>query len=1093
MSPAAGDGACAESEASLNQAWVYWFWLNGNVTPTGITHDLEAMASIGISGAIILSSHVGDEGKYQYATAQWYEIVQHTIREAARLGMRLDFNNGDGWADASGPWIPIEESMQKLVWTESYIRGMEESPIELLKPEDFENSYKEFAVLAFRTPAGAGTVSEPVNTLWQDGTPSFVLHDYGQPVTARSAQVRLWAGKDVPILTPVLWSLEASIDGIFYKEIYRFDNHWRYCDQKVHRVLHLSCRFKAQTARYFRLRIPYQDKLAGEIPAGNESNPQVTNHFALSGEDLISQWEMKGGHFDNSGGALEQPSRYPNGFRNLFYEFGTSSPVPEQQSVISQQDMLDISTHLRNGILRWTPPSPGWTILRIGYTAIGKKNNIATATGRGYYVDRFNAEAMDDHFSHLAGRVTDRNRSYAGKSLAGFHMDSSECGPQNWGSNLPIEFQKRRGYSIIPWLPVLAGGRIVGSLEQSERFLWDFRRTIADLFADCWWGRLATLCHRNGLLLTGEGAGRMAFMLDPLLYLSKADFPMGEFWIGEMDVRPDCALARSAANCYGKKAVFGESFTSATWIDSPYAGAWQDHPYSLKKLGDRAFASGINHFVFHRSISQPDDSRPGVALPQIGINMERSNTWWGSGGKAWLRYLERCQTLLRSGREIVDICVLMDEDVPNYLLPPDDLPVGYRLDGLHHELLKHATVEEGQLVLASGMRYRMLVMPDSGLLRPQTVSEVARLIDTGLVVAGKCPQRSPSLEDYPRCDVDVKELIGKCWGGKNVFSSVRMALDTLGLQPDFAHSTDPVIEFIHRQNERGDFYFLANQSDQPQSFKATFRVGNAQPFLIDPDTGNERRLGLFHTGSRDTSIDLHLAARESTFVFLPAGPETEVVSSVEADNGFNPETSVHQDGSLNVFALTSGSARLTSTRGRHAQCSISTKKPIRLEGRWTVSFPDRSGAPPSIELSKIIALNRSTEDGVRHFSGTATYRTQFEISDGLPGEGELAFLDLSNVGVIAEATLNGVALGTKWKPPFRYDISETLRNGQNDLVLKVTNLWANRLIGDSALASEKRVARTNYNPYSPESPLPLSGIEGPVSILFSRWEKIIWS
>ena len=1074
----------------LNRPWVYWFWLNGNITPEGITHDLESMASIGISGAIILSSHVGEKGPYQYSTSQWFDIVQHTIREAQRLGMALHFNNGDGWADASGPWVPLEESMQKLVWTEMRLDATSTRPIHLPEPENFQGSYRDIAFLAFPTPANNGALPSPLQITPQRGSPSFVVHDYGQAVTVRSAQIRLWADKEVPILTPVLWSLEASVDGTAYEEIYRFDNHWRFCDQKVDRFLHLSCRFKPHTARYFRLCIPYQQKLANDLPTNGRLNPEQSNHFTLSSDDLIAQWEMKGGHFDNSGGALEQPSRYSGGFRNLFAEFGTPQPQPEPGSILRQQDLVDITAHFANGALDWGPPSGNWTVLRVGYTAIGRKNNIATATGRGYYVDRFNADAMDHHFSHLAQKVIDQNRKEAGHGLAGFHMDSSECGPQNWGPRFAEEFQKRRGYSIVPWLPALAGGHIVHSLEASERFLWDFRRTIADLFADCWWGRLADLCHRNELTLTGEGAGRMAFMLDPLLHLSKADFPMGEFWVGEIDVRPDCSLSRSTANTYGKKAVFGESFTSATWIDSPYAGAWQDHPWSLKKLGDHAFVSGINHFVFHRSISQPTDDRPGTALPRIGINMERSNTWWNSGGKAWNGYLQHCQNLLQSGREIVDVCVLMDEDVPNYLLPPEDLPPGYRFDGLHSQLLEHATVDDGDLLLPSGMRYKLLVLPESTLLRPQTMRHVARLIEGGLAVVGNRPTRSPSLQDYPDCDREVATLVDRCWKSKNVHASLRAALAALQLRPDFVFHTDADIRCMHRRNQRGDFYFVSNQTDSDLRCKASVRIGNAIPLLLDPDTKEERTPAQFTSQSETTSVDLHLLPRESLFLFMLPGKTDESISAINVATGTAPEFTMQKGGSIAAVALSSASVRLTSSRNRHAALTFAVKKPVLLNSGWTVSFPQDLGAPASIELPDLISLDQVHEEGARHFSGTATYRTMFDLSTTVSETDELAFLDLGSVGVVAQVTINGAALRTTWKPPFRYDVTHLLRKGKNTLVIQVTNLWANRLIGDSALPPEKRIAKTNYNPYKPDTPLPLSGLKGPVAIIFGQ-RKIV--
>jgi hypothetical protein len=1088
-------GEAAPIAASdLAKPWVYWFWLNGNINPAGITADLEAMASIGVGGAIVFSSRVGDEGAYLFSTPEWFDIVKHTVREASRLGMRVDFNNADGWADASGPWVPIQNSMQKITWSETRVTGGVAFSGKLDQPHSTLDFYLDAAVVAIPAPLGSDTKIPKPSMRALPGAPSAIVHDYGTPITARSAMVQLWASAETPILTPILWSIEASDDGIHFRTIYNFDNHWRFCDMQVQRVLRLDCRFSVTTARWFRLTLPFTQTPERKSSNGEPANPEHGNFFELSAEDRMPQWHMKAGYLDGSGASIEQPSRYKGAFRNLYTEFGSPAPVAEAKSIIAPDDVVDLSSHFHDEMLEWEPPAGEWIVLRLGHTTTGRKNPHATKTGSGFYVDMFNAEAMDDHFNHVVKRVLEQNAPMAGKALAAFHMDSSECGPQNWSAALPTEFEKRRGYSLAPWIPVLLGGRVVGSVEQSERFLWDFRRTMADLMGENWWGRLGDLCRQNGVKFSGEGAGRMAYLLDPILYLSKADYPMGEFWIGEMDVRPDCPLSRSAANTYGKEAVFGESFTSASWTNYSGAGAWQDHPYSLKKLGDRAFVAGVNHMTLHRSVAQPDNSEPGLALPHIGINMERKNTWWKPGGSAWVNYLTRCQGFLQSGREVVDICVLMNEDVPNYLLSPDSLPPGYRYDGLHFELLPKMTVKRGEIVLASGMRYRVLVLPDTATMRPETLRQIARLVREGAMIAGALPQASPSLTSYPACDAEVRKLVAELRGKPNVQANVAEALRFLSLRPDFSHDSDCEIGMMHRRRQDGEFYFLSNQTDAQQTFLASFRISGPAPELMDPDSGELRPTALYNVAAGLTSLPLTLMPRESVFVFF-RGPSSESVAMVARNAGpvnapinslgldLDGIEIVRRGNSLELTTALSGELSVESATSKSAKIMLEQLPVQEITGPWKLDFPQGWGARASVSLANLISWPEHPDQGVRYFSGSGAYAVFFNLSQEMLVAGQAVFLDLGEVGVVAETILNGQPIGTRWKPPFRYEVTKHLVMGRNELKVTVTNLWVNRLIGDSSLQSEQRYTQTNYNPYQPTDMLLPSGLIGPVRLV----------
>lgn len=1095
--------------------WVYWFWFNGDVTKEGITADLEAMHRIGIGGAIILCVGFGSNGPVRYLSPLWFEINRHTLSEASRLNMQIDLNNDDGWSDAGGPWLPAEHAMQKLVWTEQLIEG--DKPITLRQPETKHDYYRDIRTIAMPAPLDYGVPNPASLVTWHEGKPAFVTHDLGnEPITCRSAWVRLYTGPEIgPV--PITFELQSSMDGKTFTTFYRFDNRWRWTAQTVARTLNLSVRFAPVTGRYFRMVLPFTGHAKEPAPKGKKANPLQSNDFGMLRDDRIAQWTMKAGH-DMTGRALEEAEHFPNGWKDQFDEAGTSTLfAADPASVIYPDKIIDLTDKLDGDHLNWTPPAGRWLVLRIGHTPTGAVNGIASKEGKGLMVSMFSSEAMDFQFAAVAEKVMAANPEYIGKSLAAWHMDSSECGPQNWHSNFPREFESRRGYSLYSYLPVLAGGRIVTSVEHSERFLWDFRRTMADLIAEKYWGRYAELAHKHNTTCSLEASGRMQFMNDPVLYLSKADMPMGEFWTGEPDVRPDCACCRSAANAYGRKVVLGEAYTSASWAGTPNAGKWQDHPYTLKQTGDRAFCAGINHFAFHRSISQPKlNEFPGLAWGtkggrSVGINMERTNTWWDSGGAAWMSYLARTAQVLQSGREVVDIAVLMNEGVPNRLITPDNLPRGYRFDGLHHSMLANIKVDRGEMLLPSGMRYRILVLPSELRMRPENAREITRLAKAGITIAGNKPTGSPSLQNHPHCDTDTQRE-ASTWS--NIHADIAAAIKALNLSPDVhveqntaePASTHPDIHFMHRHEDGADAYFLSNQSGKPINIRATFRIAGRHPELLDTDLGTTTPAGVYNSTKQTTTLPLTLEPSGSVVVLFrkPAG-EAILASSNDKLNHLTTQLNNHQTAALNkptayvlpngdiaVLATETITTTLTSTRNRKATLNLTVPPARTLTAPWRLSFPPNWGVPAAVTLTKLISWSEHADEGVRHFSGTATYSTTLIIEAGDLAPNTELYLDLGSVAVIASATLNGQPLGTRWKPPFLYDVTSLLKPGENTLEVAVTNLWPNRMIGDAALPADKRFTHSTFEPYDASTPLLPSGLIGPVRLVTARRQTIRW-
>ncbi|HKJ68259.1 MAG TPA: glycosyl hydrolase, partial [bacterium] len=444
----------------------------------------------------------------------------------------------------------------------------------------------------------------------------------------------------------------------------------------------------------------------------------------------------------------------------------TRSISPEETIPISQ--IIDLTDQMQaDGRLNWEVPEGHWTVVRFGYTTTGVTNHPAPPEGEGLECDKLSKEGAEAHWNGIVTKVLEDAGPRAGRTLNSVLIDSYETDDQNWTQQFAEEFNRRRGYDILAYLPCVTG-RVVGSIEVSERFLWDFRRTIADMFAENYYGRFAQLCEQNGLKLYVEPYGRSGFF-DDFANASQADIPMGEFWVNRYDAWHwwSSKLASSAAHAYGRKYVGSETFTAGG-----NNAAWINHPYSLKTLGDYFYCQGINRFIFHEYAHQPwPDFKPGMTMGPHGFQMNRGNTWWNQSAD-WLTYLARSQYMLQEGRFVADICYYFGENAPNTLVREHQLrpvpPDGYDYDAFVTDVLMQLEVENGELVLPGGMRYSVLVLPHfDRTMRPEVLRKIRDLVRNGATVVGPKPIRSPSLSNHPDCDEQVRSLADEIWGNAN--------------------------------------------------------------------------------------------------------------------------------------------------------------------------------------------------------------------------------------------------------------------------------------------------------------------------------------
>jgi hypothetical protein len=627
-------------------------------------------------------------------------------------------------------------------------------------------------------------------------------------------------------------------------------------------------------------------------------------------------------------------------------------------------------------------------------------------------------------------------------------------------------FKRYRGYDPTPFLPVFKGW-IVGSAEISERFLHDYRKTVADCFADEHYGRFAELCRKHGMVTRCESAGPSwsgTVCMDGLKNLGRTEFPQGEFWQDGHFVKNNqntvAKMAASAAHIYGKRFVAAEALT-----DGREGAYWGKGPSSFKPTVDRAFCEGINQVVFHTmTCLKPSEGKPGLEYG-AGTHFNPNVTWWNQTAGPWVSYINRCQTMLQSGLFVADVLYYNGDWAPNLVDPkhvPAGLGKGYDYDVCNEEvLLTRLSVKDGKIVLPDGMSYRVLVLPATTKMPAPVAQKLLELVQAGATVIGPKPLTDPGLKNHPQCDDEVKKIGEELWGGKTgkgrVFESKteREVLLTDGILPDFeaAGAKDTFIDFIHRTTSEAEIYFLANRKKRPEKVTATFRVNGKQPELWDAVSGQRRDLPVFESKDGRTTMPLEFEPDGSMFV---------------------------------VFRR----ALVGTDRQASRPANFLKLEPMQeITGPWTVQFDPQWFYPTDglsgdqaqglMVFDKLEDWTKRPEAAVRHFSGTAVYRKTFQVS-GFPSPVSKVYLDLGTVKESAKVKLNGKDLGVVWCAPWRVEITGAIKPGDNALEIEVVNLWPNRLIGDGKLPVEQQRTRTNMGTKK-SVPLP-SGLLGPVTI-----------
>ena len=965
--------------------WTFWYWMYGAVSEQGIKADLQAMKDVGLGGCYLMPIRGVDEkpeydGKAQQLTPQFWEMVDYAMQQSDSLGLEMGIHVCDGFALAGGPWITPEESMQKIVSMQTTITGGTGKRYILMQPGGYEGYYEDIACFAIPSescslcvnPASFKPVITTSKTITRDDNGTFraseagwIEYEYPEFVTFHSIEI-IPSGNNLQSQRLKMLVSDNGKDWSFVKQFEPPRQGWQNTDYNF------TYAIPKTSGRYFRFEWTPEGTEPGaeDLDAAKWKPVLKLKDIRLSDQQRIEQWEGKSG---------------------LVWRIAPETTAEEitDEECVKLEDIRRVE--LKNGRLAEPLPEGTWIVVRIGHTATGHTNATAGG-GKGLECDKFSEAAVRKQISHWFGEFMKRPHHDVVKYM---HVDSWECGSQNWSKDFAEEFQRRRGYDLLPWLPTMVGIPIE-SAAKSEAVLRDVRQTINDLLQERFFKTVKACAQEYGVQLSCESVAP-TMVSQGMEHYKYADIPMGEFWLNSPthDKPNDMLDAISGAHVYGKNIVQAEGFTEVR-------GVWDETPASIKSLLDRNFALGMNRLFFHVNTHNPWlDKKPGMTLDGIGLFFQRDQTWFPEA-KPFVDYITRCQTLLQKGKPAVDIAVYTGEEMPSRSFTPDRIvkmlpglfgpervasehnrlanvgqpmeesPVGVRhsagildlkdwINPLHG--YQYDSMNKDAL-LHQPFNYKVLVVPQWVLVSPKAKERIEELRHQGVLIIDK-PYKESAFEKIAP-DVILPEGIA----------------------------------YTHRTDEEQDTYFLSNQTDSEQTFKPVFRQNKGEAIVYNPLTDE-----LY-----DYLGTLTLPPYGSLFVQYRRTHSPLPTDQESAPYG----------------------PRVRSLRTN--------------DEPWTVSFRE---AGLTIKTQQLFNWSQHEDDRIRYFSGHARYMTTWKLKKQELPTGR-AWLSFPNVKDIAHVWINGKDCGIAWTTPYEVEITGALKKGKNKIEIEVVNTWHNALKGMDA-------------------------------------------
>ena len=1108
---------------------IYWLWLNGYVNRAYLERELKQFSEKGIGGLCIFDMGARGDKKAApppgpaFMSDEFLENVAYALKLAGKFDFDVQLAACSSW-DLGGSWVQPRHASMGLYYTEIRVKG----------PADYERvlPFPELPPEAPRAPDGKPAFFKNVAVLAIPETKRQTAHEFifELPRTdihridhiilynaksnnpKRYGKLHLFA-KDFSVAVST-----GRLDEHSFKEILR--------DTLKPNTKPQRFNFAPVDARYVRLRIynghnPDFDMVqlaefevyttGGRNIAGSKEIDRIRDSAYIirfnSQRESGSKWSAANLHDGKKSGA-----------DGSWASAGLPPLVIEERSKI-----VDLTERINpKGKLTWKIPPGKWTIMRFVCANTGERLKVPSPNSDGLATDHFNHEATRVFIQYLTDRLEQKLGDLRLTALKQLYLPSYEVKGATWTSDFIEQFIKYRHYDMTPYLPALAGC-LIENEDITYRFLYDYRKMLGDLLVDAYYRTASETAKRASLGIEAEAGGPgppvHQVPVDALKALGAIDEMRGEFWPWRPD-RSQIWIVKEtacAAHTYGRRRVHMEAFTGFRH--------WQDGPFDLKPSADRAFCEGMNHIVWHTSSHQPPEAgKPGWVYG-AGTHLTPNLIWW-SKAKPFIDYLSRCSFMLQQGLFVADVCYYYGDQGFNFVPPKHidpSLGYGYDYDVANPEvILNRMSARDGRITLPDGMQYELLVLPDTEDIDLQVLQKIRELVKAGGTVVGSKPTKSNGLTNYPTGDQQVKQLADLLWGncdGKNVLEhrygsgkiiwgrSLREILLARRIGPDFHYTSkrDPALrepkgatdlDFIHRRTPEADIYFIRNKKMRAESVNAHFRVSAKAPELWFPDTGTILEQPVYEQTPQGVLVPLQLAPTGSLFVvFRKPDNRSHLISlvparRVAAATRHRINVTKVTEREVRVTAFENGLYQMNTSDGRTAEIEIDQiPSAMKLIGPWKVYFPAGWGAPDSVIFKELKSWSEHEHPGIRYFSGTARYETQFEVPRGWFAKGRKLYLDLGRLWALGEVLLNGRSLGIVWKPPYRVEITKAARAGQNRLEIEIANTWSNRLVGDAQLPPDQRYCRTNITgsgtrgkPWK-EIPLRKSGLLGPVELI----------
>ncbi len=1062
---------------------VWWHWMNGNVTRDGIEQDLAWMQRIGIGGvqyfdAALMTPEVVDK-RIVYDSKEWQKLVSFSVDTAKKHDLDFAVAASPGFSETGGPWVEPADAMKKITWSEVVVKGGEPVAKQLAKPPTntgmfqsygmapdpmgpsqhkvMPEYFRDIAVLAFPLPENYQVIQKAILSasnnpdninLASDGslqTSLVIESDRGNGESHKRSPWLQFSFQEAQVIRGVTLALPPkplfgppavipqfaiSDDGVLFSDPRPLP---------IGTAPQYTITFPALSAKAVRFIFNPGPAVAANL----QRNPNNKQHVEIL--DVKVHSETRVNRFEDKAGF---------GFADDYYAI--ENPLLEYRSPsngIELNDIIDISHTLKgDGSIDWTPPEGSWRIIRFAYTLTGKENHPAIPEATGLEVDKFNQQAVRNYLNNYLASFERAlgSKKLKRKGITALVNDSIEAGAANWTEDMFNEFRTRRDYELKPWLPALAGFVVEDSIK-TDAFLYDFRKTLAEMLADNHYGVISKELTKRGLTHYAEALenGRNA-LGDDMAMRKTADIPMAAMWTFDTANAKgpraqhwaDMRGAASVAHVYGKEKVAAELLTS---INAP----WAYSPKNLQAMIDMAFAQGINFPILHSSVHQPlTEKVPGFSLGIFGHYFNRLNTW-AEYAKPWTTYMARNAYMLRQGRNVADLAIFYGEEAPLVAIPNinSNVPSEHGFDFVNADIiLNELQVEQGELISEGGARYKALYLGGSSQKMSLAVlKKLAELVREGGILIGQKPIASPSLNDD---DEQFQQLANQLWSGNTEEGriinnkNIDDALNQLGIAADFSFSKtkpDTQILFVHRSLSKGEVYFYTHRNNREDSIEMEFRVSGKKPMHWDAVTGKITPLSYRMEADR-TIISKTLSPFESGYiVFLKNTKETRL-----------------QIAEVNIQQVAS------------------------LQGDWDVSFQQGRGVTSGTQKLALGDWSKQSDAGIRYFSGAANYQKTFSVDQAWLKDKKTLLLNLGEVADLAEVFINGKSAGIVWKPPYRLEIGDQLKKGDNLIEIKVTNLWVNRLIGDQQDVTKEKITFTTVDTYPADAALRPSGLIGPV-------------